>query len=516
MLVNSLPFLLFFIMVMIVYFLLPGSFQWIWLLMGSLFYYWMNDTPAGLVIFLIIVLINYLATMFMGEDQSNRKAVYTAVLIFDVLAIVLFKYSDFFADIIKNIMIACKSTSDFTALNKFTATMEEYAPMGISYFDLILIGYVTDVYWCKVTPLKNPGKAILFASFFPQMLSGPIVRYEEMESGLFGEKNRFSYENLVRGGERLLWGLFKKMVMAERFAVIVSSVYSAYEVYKGFYVWVAAAMFALQLYFDFSGLMDIVLGFAEILNIHLPENFDTPFYSTSLSEFWRRWHITLGGFLRDYILYPLQRSKFFRNLRKFCKSKLGKGYEKKWNLPLHLSLLVSWFLIGLWHGGGWNYIFGVGLYMWAVIVIGELLTPVFDFLKKIMHINTECESYKLFQRIRTFFLFIIGLSFFRAESLEAGFKMWKNAFSQFNIWIFFDKSLYELGIDRAEWGILILGLIMLFIVSYISQKEDFRDFINRQNFVFRIIVFGALFTMIICWGYYGMNFNAADFIYGRF
>lgn len=514
--INSLFFLLFFAIVLIIYFLLPGSLQWVWLLAAGLFFYWKNSTTAGLLIFLGIVLLNYIATLFMDEDNSNRKISYRCILIFDILAIVLFKYSDFFANIIKQIMISCGSNSSFEGMSQFVAFMEEYAPMGISYFDLILIGYITDVYWCKVSPQKNPGKTILFTSFFPQMISGPIVCYEEMAPQLFGNKNRFSYSKLYRGGERLLWGLFKKMVLAERFAVVVTKIYSVYEVYKGFYIWIAAALFAMQLYCDFSGLMDMVLGFAEMLNIRLPENFDTPFYSTSLSEFWRRWHITLGGFLRDYILYPLQRGKAFRNLRKFCKNKIGKGYEKKWNLPLHLSLLISWFLIGLWHGGGWNYIFGVGLYMWIVIVLGDLLTPFFDKVKKILHINTECESYRLFQRIRTFVLFIFGLSFFRAESLSDGFAMWKNAFSQFNIWIFFDRSLFELGLDRAEWGIVLLGLIMMFIVSFISQKEDFRVFLDRQNYLFRIIVFSALFIMIICWGYYGMNFNAADFIYGRF
>lgn len=514
--INSLFFLIFFSIVLIVYYLIPGSVQWAWLLIAGLFFYWENSSVESFFVFLGIVLLNYVATLFMDENNPHRKISYIIILLFDILAIVLFKYSDFFADIIKQIMILCKSKSSFEGISQFVSFMEEYAPTGISYFDLILIGYVTDVYWCKIKPQKNPGKIMLFTSFFPQMVSGPIVCYEEMSPQLFGKKNRFCYNNLYRGGERLLWGLFKKMVMAERFAVVVTKIYSVYEVYKGFYIWIAAALFAFQLYCDFSGLMDIVLGYAQMLNIKLPENFETPFYSTSLSEFWRRWHITLGGFLRDYILYPVQRSKAFRNLRKSCKDKMGKGYEKKWNLPLHLSLLISWFLIGLWHGGGWNYIFGVGLYMWAIIVLSDLLTPAFDKLKKILHINTDCESYKLFQRIRTFLIFIFGLSFFRAESLSDGFKMWKNAFSQFNIWIFFDKSLYELGLDRAEWGILFIGLIMLFIVSYISQKEDFRDFLERQNYLFRLIVFSVLFIMIICWGYYGMNFNAADFIYGRF
>ena len=189
---------------------------------------------------------------------------------------------------------------------------------------------------------------------------------------------------------------------------------------------------------------------------------------------------------------------------------------RRFNIPLYLTLLVSWFLIGLWHGGGWNYIFGVGLYMWAVIVTGELLAPVFEWLIKVLHINTECASYRMFQRIRTFLLFMFGLSFFRAETLKDGFLMWKYAFTRFNPWIFFDESFFNLGLDRREWGILAFGLIILFVVSFISQKRDVRDYIKEQNFVAKLFIFAALFTMIIVFGYYGTDFDAADFIYGRF
>ena len=511
--VNTVTFLLFFTIIAIVYFLLPQKIQWVWLLIASLYFYMKQSTLIHIGIFLFIILINWFATLFMDESDKRRKTAYTLILIFDILCITIFKYSDFFRNILIQII---GSSEEHHMIDTFVSYANYYAPSGISYFDLILIAYVSDVYWCNILPQKNPLKVILFSSFFPQMTSGPIVKYAEMDNQLWGEKNTFSYERLIRGGERVVWGVFKKAVIAERCAVIVTTIYSSYEVYSGFYIWIAAAMFAMQLYCDFSGLMDIVLGYAEILGIKFPENFKTPFYSLSLSEFWRRWHITLGGFLRDYVLYPLQRSKAFTSLRKVFKKKFGRGYEKKWNLPLHLSLLVSWFLIGLWHGGGWNYIFGVGLYMWAVIVISDLLTPAFNGIIKVLHINTDCESWKLFQRIRTFIFFIFGLSFFRAQTLKDGFQMWKNAFSEFNIWIFFDKSIYDLGLDRTEWGIVILGLILIFIVSFISQKEDVRDFLRRQNYVFRILVFTILFVMIICWGYYGVNFNAADFIYGRF
>ena len=178
--------------------------------------------------------------------------------------------------------------------------------------------------------------------------------------------------------------------------------------------------------------------------------------------------------------------------------------------------MITWFLIGLWHGGGWNYIFGVGLYMWLVIVLGMILKPVFAWIVKVLHINTDCFSYTMFLRIRTFLLFIFGLSFFRAKTLKDGFLMWKGAFLRFNPWIFFDESFFGMGLDRREWGILIFGLLLLFAVSFIAQKRNVRDWLKEQNFVVRLGIFTVLFAMIITYGYYGAEFNAADFIYGRF
>lgn len=516
--IISLQFFIALFAVCIIYFVLPAKAQWVWLLIVSLGFYYsqMYYSLAGCIFFIVIILINWAGSQYCNENNSHRKIIYTSTLIFDVITLVLFKYSKFLYEIILAAGRLFKADLTNDICGYIVYYTQENCPERISYFMLILIAYITDVYWGKSKALRNPAKTFLFASYFPLMTSGPIVTFEQMENQLFGEKHRFSYDRCVRGMERVLWGLFKKMVISERLAVIVSRIYDYYEVYNGLYIFVAAALFAFQLYCDFSGLMDIVLGISEVLGIYLPENFNTPFYSVNLSEFWRRWHITLGAFLRDYVLYPIQRSKNFKNLRKWCKNHLGKGYEKKFNIPLYLSLLVSWFLIGLWHGGGWNYIFGVGLYMWAVIVLGEILTPAFAWIVKILHINTKCATYTFFLRLRTFILFMFGLSFFRAKTLKDGFLMWKYAFFRFNPWIFFDESLFNMGLDRREWGILIFGLILLFIVSFISQKRDVRDFIKEQNFVARLLIFAGLFTMIIVYGYYGADFNAADFIYGRF
>lgn len=512
----SVQFWIFFVFILSVYYFLPGRLQWVWLLLASSAFYASSASWQQSLFFLGFLLCNYAASRLITPDAKRPKTAFRIILAFDLLTLAIFKYSMFFYQIIN---AATKPFGFGISQEKFDLFhyyCGKVYPLHISYFLLIVVGYLADVYWGKSEVQKNPGKMLLFSGFFLQMISGPIVQYDQMQGQLWGEKHRFDYETVVRGIERVLWGVFKKLMIAERAAVMVDTIYSYYEAYTGFYVPFAAALFALQLYADFSGLMDIVLGLAQCLGISLPENFNTPFYSTDLSEFWRRWHMTLGAFLRDYVLYPLERSTPWRKLRKFCKKRFGKGYENKFNLPLYLALLISWFLIGLWHGGGWNYIFGVGLYMFLVIVLGETLRPIFVKATALLRIDTECFSWQLFRRIRTFLLFIFGLSFFRAETLQDGFLMWKGAFAKFNPWIFFDRSLYELGLSGRQCFILFLGLLVLLFVSMLSQRGSVRELLHKQNFVFRLSLLLLLFATTVSFGYYGTEFVAADFIYGRF
>ena len=525
----SIEFFIFFLIVLIIYYLLPGRLQWIWLLLAGMYFYYKNATSVQCAVFVIFLILNYIASLNITEDNPHHTAIFRAVIIFDAVMLMGMKYTEFFYDIYKWLtgLFGHIPNEDFA--NRIIYHAAQLCPPRISYFSLIVMGYLTDVHWGKAEIQRNPGKFTLFASFFPQMTSGPIVQYEQMSGELWGEKHHLSYTRLISGLERVIWGIFKKLVVSERLAVMVDEIYNFYEIYPGFYIPFAAACFAFQLYADFSGLMDIVLGFSEMLGINLPENFNTPFYSTSLAEFWRRWHITLGGWLKSYIFYSVQRTRAFTDLRKFLKKKYGKEFVKKYDISQFLSLLISWFLIGLWHGGGWNYIFGVGVYMGVIIILSELCQPLFKKLTEVLHINTKAFSYTLFKRIRTFFIFIFGLSFFRAETLAQGFKMWKNAFSIFNPWIFFDHSLYSLGIDEHEFNILLFSMLIMLAVSMIEHRQELktgrtdikkmdaaRQFLSKQNYIFRLLLFVIMFVMIITWGHYGKEFNASDFIYGRF
>lgn len=496
---GSFSFLFFAAVVLLLYYFVPKRYRWLVLFSGSGVYFWCASGSRLLLVFLGICLMNYLAAIGIGrirkkQDASQNawkvKVVYGAVVLADVALLVLYKDSDFFH-------------AHLTA------------PIGISYFTLILIGYLTDVYWGKFDAERNFLKLTLFAGYFPQLSSGPFVKYDTMREELFLPK-AFDFERIVFGVERVLWGLFKKLVIAERLSVVVNAVYGDFVTYNGFYVWVAVVAFMLQLYADFSGAMDIVLGISECFGIRLPENFQTPFYAVSIQEFWRRWHITLGAWLREYVFYPVLRSRLISKLRKWCRKRWGKDFEKRFNLPLYLGLFVTWFLIGFWHGGKWNYIWGSGLYYWLLIVLGDIFAPLLKGAVRVLQINTQCWSWRFFQRVRTAALFAFGLSFFRSESIGAGVALWKSAFAVNNVWVLFDGSLYELGLDRQDVSVLIYALILLFVVEHYKYRINIRKKLAEQNYLFRLAVVLLLAFGVVIFGKYGANYVASAFIYEQF
>ena len=506
----SLEFLVFILIVAIIYFVLPGKVQWIFLLVASSVFFCLNSSVVQVWNLAIFLAINFVLSLIMSKQTDRRKLVFVCVVIFDITYLLIFKYFSFFMPILG----VCGISNP--KLSRINEALIELAPMGISYMALIVIGYMAELYWEHIEVQKNVGKFALFSIFFPQIVSGPIVKYQEYDGYLWGEKHTFSYDRVVSGIERTIWGVFKKLVISSRAGIVANTIYDNYHVYTGFYIPVGIVFYIIQLYCDFSGLMDIVIGVSEILGTKMPENFNTPFYSETMAEFWRRWHITLGRFLKEYILFPMQTSGWFRKLRKAYKKAVGKSFEKKFNLPRYFTMLISWTFIGFWHGGGWNYIWGVGIYMWIVTTLGEILEPVFNKLIGALKINTDCFSWILFRRARTFALYMFGVSFFWARSIKDGFALWKNAFASFNPWIFVDKSLYSLGLSREEMMILGVSIILLFVVSHIKQKKSAREALNEQNYIFRVAVYMVLIAMTVVWGHYGSGFDAASFIYGKF
>lgn len=492
---------------LLVYWVCPQKVRYVILLLTSCIFVWNANDKNYIPCFLMAVMIGiaYGAGVTMekcNEKESMRRVIVTVAVILEAGMLVWLKDIVFF-----NLMIL-RFGGNFQIKTLL-------APLGISYFALSLIGYILDVYWKTQTVEKNVLKLALFGSYFPMLTSGPIVRYRETGEELF-KARKWSYQNFCFGIQRILWGFLKKIVIAERLGTIVNTIYGDTVTYAGLYIWVAMVVFALQLYMDFSGSMDIILGVSELFGIVLPENFELPFAARNLSEFWRKWHITLGAWLKDYILYPILKSRPWQALGKKTKKLFGKKTGKK--IPVWCGLFFSWFLIGFWHGGGWNYILGVGLWFWFLIVLGEMLAPVSKKALSLLGVKTDCLSWHIFQSLRTFVLFMMGLSWFRAGSVTKGIEIYKSAVEVINPWIFFDESFLNMGLTKIDFGVLRLALLLVAVAGIIRlvTKKKVREWIAEQNTLFRWFVWLFLTAFIVIYGKYGPGYDAAEFIYRGF
>lgn len=511
--ITSLNFFIAVYFASICYFVVSKKIRWVVLLVASVLFFLSNSTLKVFLVALIPVVMTYLAALIIEycNNISNKKMltvkniVLLLTILFDVGILIYFKELNFFID---NANRICSLLNISFSINLITGII---APLGISYFILTLIGYLLDVNWMKVSAQKNPFKFVLFIFYFPIMISGPIIRYEEVQASLY-HGNSFDYDRVCFGLQRILWGLFKKLVIAERISIIVSAIQS--NGYAGFYVFLGVLAYAIQVYMDFSGCMDIVLGVSEIFGVSLPENFQTPLFAKNLSEFWRRWHITLGAWVRDYVLYPVLKSNLVQKLGRKTKKIFGKKWGKK--IPTWTGMLVVWLTVGFWHGGAWTFIFGSGIFFFIMIVGGQILEHLFNKLAKLLKVNTECASWSFFQRARTFVLFASSISFSWASSMTEGIAMWRRGFSTYNPEILFDGSLLKLGLDIPNFMVMLCGLIVVFIVSNLQQTGSVRKKIQGQNLVFRWCLYlGLLFSVLIL-GMYGPGYNASEFIYGQF
>ena len=474
----------------IVYYTIGKKFkiQWSLLLIASLFFYLANGRKAAFLIF-IPCTITYVASCFVGNsNDKTRKLLTSLIVLFNVVFLVCFKELNFFIHIWNRI----SSYFNLVILNE----VHFKAPFGISYIVLMLISYFLDVNWNMIEHQKNPLKFLTYILFFPITSSGPICRYTNLKDSLFSI-HYFDYEKFCFACQRILWGFFKKLVIANKIAIIVSNVYGNNEA-TGFVVLIGLLSFSLQMYFDFSGCMDMVVGIGALLGIELPENFKQPFYSTNLSEFWRRWHITLGLWVKDYILYPVLKSSLVYNISVFLKSKLGKKNRYAKLIPTWIGMLATWFVVGFWHGGSWNYIFGSGLFFFFMIAGGQLLEPFFTRMISFFHINTESLLWRMFQRIRTALLFAASISFDRANGLRHGVKLWHRVWNHF-----FSFSI------QFSFTIFFILLFSAFILYMENYRESFINKLNPMAYYFINLLFMLL---IMLFG----EFGNSSFIYFNF
>ncbi len=508
---TSLTFFAFFIISLIIYYLIPKRCQWMALLGFSVVFFLLSATPYTGIYILVSIVCTTVSARKISQgladgDQAKARRALIFGLIINVGLLAALKYTNFF---ILNI-------------NKFTSMLHIFkhirevawpAPMGISFYTLQVVGYLLNVYWGTVPAQQSMLKTALFTGYYPQLTSGPISRYHQLKDTLFAPHD-FSERNISYGLQRMMWGVFKKIVISDRLAIVVNTIYGDTATYNGFYIWIAAAFFMLQLYTDFSGCMDIIIGASECYGITLPENFRTPFFSRSVQEFWQRWHITLGSWLKDFILYPILYSDTWRNLAKWTKGKWGKKASKQ--IPTYLGLLCAWMVMGLWHGGKWKYVFGQGLWFWGCIVLSQILEPFFKKATDSLKINTECFSWHLFQSLQVFVLVCIGNMFFRLDGFKETLKTMRAGFANWNPEVFFDGSLFKLGLKTADFNVMIMGLLVLLFISALQENGSVRERLSGQNMAFRWFMWLCLIFAVILFGMYGPGYDAQAFIYERF
>ena len=386
-------------------------------------------------------------------------------------------------------------------------------PLGISFYTLQAIGYMIDVFWEKADVHPNPGKTALFLSFFPLIMEGPISPYGQIADDLW-KGNPIRFQNLSDGCIRIVWGMFKKLIIADRLNVLVGTIFGDYENYHGAMIAVAAIAYTIQLYMEFSGCMDIVIGSGRIFGIKLPENFKQPFFAKSAADFWRRWHISLGVWFRTYIFYPVSLSVPVRKWNRFAKKRFGKYVARTGAAAL--ALFPVWLCNGLWHGPSWRYIF-YGMYYFVLLFLGEAIGPGRDALLKKLSIRKEAMWYQGIQILKTWVIIFVGELFFRADGLRAGIKMFRSMFDGFSFRQLTAEAFLQLGLDKADYIAVAGGCIVVLIVDILKERQTGTGILlEKVNLPVRWGLSYVLIFSVVLLGAYGIEYEPVDLIYAGF
>lgn len=486
-------FLLFFPVVTVVYFSIPHKLRWAWLLSASYFFY-MSWNPWYGLLLAGITAVTYLSGILIGRanrlkdpEKSARvkKAVAAGSVVVGLGILAAFKYLNFFGEIYTDVLALFGMSA---GQMKFDALL----PVGISFYTFQAISYTVDVYRGDVEPERHFGKYALFVSFFPQLVSGPIGKSKEMLAQ-FGEEHRFDYNRARRGLLLMLWGYFEKVAVADRLAELVDTVYGSPGKYAGAEVALATVFFAFEIYCDFAGYSNIAIGAAQVLGFRLNRNFDRPYFSLSIRDFWRRWHITLGSWFWDYLYIPLGGNRC--SLARHC-----------WNL------FVVFAVCGLWHGASFPFlVWGAlhGLYQ----VFGVLLRPAGQKLSAALHFSPDSTAGRLVRGLFTFLLVDFAWIFFRADSIEDAFTL---IGSLFRPWDLSNGALFNLGLPVPEFIAALAGIAAVFAADVLGRTLDLRSFLLSRNAAFRWTAYFAAALVILIFGVYGTQYTAQHFIYSQF
>lgn len=498
MIFNSIEFIIFFPIVILAYYTLPEKFKLTWLLICSYYFYMCWNARYAILIFFSTI-ITYVSGLMLEtvktlhkskKKEKNYKNIIVAFSFISNLSVLFYyKYFDFTLEMI----IKIGSAFDI-CLN--APVFDIILPVGISFYTFQALSYTMDVYRNDIYAEKNFFKYALFVSFFPQLVAGPIERSKNLLNQL-SNPIKFSFVKARDGLLLMLWGFFLKIVLADRIALFVDTVYASYEIYTGGYLIIATFLFSVQIYCDFYGYSVIAMGAAEILGIQLMENFYAPYFSTSVSDFWRNWHISLTSWFKDYLYIPL-------------------GGNKKGKLRKYVNKMIVFLVSGLWHGAEMSFVIwgGVnGLYQ----IVGEILQPVRNFIVDLFQINKNSKGHNLLRIVGTFFLIDFSWIFFRAKNVKEAFAIILKIVTIKNPWIWFDGSLYTCGLDSKNFGLMLICIGILFLADYCKYKNIvIRKIIVRQDYWFRWLIIVFSICSILVFGIWGPGYDESNFIYFQF
>ena len=487
--VTSFSFLFFVLVIAALCYCLPRKVRYILLLVASMGFYVSLDVTGGIVL-IISILTTYGTGLLL--DQNVREAgsinndgkkedvshggnwIFAVCIVLNIAILAAFKYLGFF-------------------VGKENSVVSIVAPVGISFYTLKAISYLVDVKRGTIRAERNIAKYALYVSFFTQIVSGPIDRAGNLIPQ-FNYPVTVDIDRLRNGFMQMLWGYFMKLVLADRLAIFVKSVYDAPE--AGTITFIATLFYTFEIYCDFAGYSHIVIGASRILGIDICNNFEAPYLSGTIAEFWRRWHISLSSWLKDYVYIPL-------------------GGNRKGVLRKYLNIMIVFMVSGLWHGTGWTFIVW-GLLHGSYQVVGHILMPVRNYLVGLFKINREGFAHKLFKVVFTFLLVNLAWVFFRADSVASAIDIALKSFS-FTPWVLTNGELFKHGLDEANMLLMMVGLVVVFITDIMANSGVIiREKIAHQSWWLRWLVMIVAIMLIAVCGIWGPGYNASSFIYQQF
>jgi D-alanyl-lipoteichoic acid acyltransferase DltB (MBOAT superfamily) len=488
MLFNSIEFLIFFPLVTAIYFLVPHRFRWIHLLAASCVFY-MFFIPVYIFILIFTILIDYIAGIMIENAEGTRRKMFLAMsIIANIGVLAVFKYFNFFISNVNELL------AGFHIVGHSLPLLRIILPIGLSFHTFQAMSYTIEVYRGHQKAERHFGIYSLYVMFYPQLVAGPIERPQ------FRTEHHFDYDMVTSGLRLMAWGMFKKVVIADRLAIIVNGVYDHPQEHHGISVLLAMLFFSIQIYCDFSGYSDIAIGSARVMGFTLMRNFNTPYFSRNIAEFWKRWHISLSTWFRDYLYIPL-----------------GGNRVSRWRS--YLNQFIVFIVSGLWHGANWTFIIWGSLHG-TFVILARIADPVRKRLRAIIGINTEAYWFRGYEVITTFILVTIAWVFFRADSFRIALSMFVRLShglkADISTMVHTHKVLdvigFFQGIDPLDWAVIIVSVGVLFALDWMQFRMSVNEWLVKRNVFFRWGIYFGIVYFILFLG----KFESQQFIYFQF